>query len=442
MESLAENKFVIRSINFEGNKKTKPQIIEREMNIHAAYHIEKEDLIEILEFNKSRILNLQLFTNVQYRVYLVEKDSIDISFRVHEYFYWIPQPIFSLADRNFNVWWNEFGGKLNRTNIGMTLTRMNFRGRNERIGGTVQVGYNKFFDLFYKIPYIDKSLKHGIGISATYQTSREINYQTDSNKLLFYSSLNYPYKRFQTELTYTYRPAYALTHEVNVSYNNYSITPDLFNLNTNYLGLGRKKIDYLELKYQIKFNNTDVRIYPTHGIEMQAYVSHKGLILKDDVNQFIAYCELNYYQPVMRKWSTAFTFRGRLAFLDKYYPYLFSRAMGFKNDYVRGYEYYVIDGTHFGLFRSSVRYKIIERTIEQNYINTIKYIPIKIYAKAYDDLGYVYSNDVGNSFLNNRFINGYGLGLDLVIAYNLKLRFEYSFNHLGENELFLHGNKE
>jgi outer membrane protein assembly factor BamA len=443
IDSLTVKQFIIRSITFEGNEITKPKIIEREMNIHKGYIINKSDLINMLEFNKSRILNLQLFTKVSYTIQLVQNDSLDVNYKVNEYFYWIPEPIFSLADRNFNVWWKEFDGQLSRTNIGMTVTRMNFRGRAERIGGTVQVGYNKFFDVFYKIPYIDRSLQHGLGISATYQTGREINYTTDFNKLLFFSSDLYPYKRFQTELTYTYRPAYALIHEVNLSYNNYSISPELFNRNPAYLGLKRKKINYLELKYLLKFNNTNVRIFPTRGIDFQTYVSRKGLGIDKDINQFIVYTEINLYQPILKNLSMAYTFRGRLLFNDHHdVPYLFSKGMGYKNDYVRGYEYYVVDGNHFGLFRASARYKIFDRTIEQPYINAMKFIPIRLYAKAYDDLGAVMNKNEGNSFLNNKLLNGYGVGVDLIIAYNLKFRFEYSFNHLGENELFLHGNKE
>jgi hypothetical protein len=47
-----------------------------------------------------------------------------------------------------------------------------------------------------------------------------------------------------------------------------------------------------------------------------------------------------------------------------------------------------------------------------------------------------------NSFLNNRFLNGYGAGVDILLSYYAKLRIEYSFNHLKQNSLFLHTTKE
>lgn len=79
----------------------------------------------------------------------------------------------------------EHKHNLDRTNIGLELTRLNFRGRNERLIATAQLGYSKYFDFSYKIPYIDKSLKHGIYIGLQYITGREINYKTEHNKIVF-----------------------------------------------------------------------------------------------------------------------------------------------------------------------------------------------------------------------------------------------------------------
>lgn len=432
--------FYIRSITFTGNRRTKERIMLRELNIAPGDQIQKDELDEMLHFNKRRLLNMQLFSQVDFTMCHDVNDTIDLQFGVNEIFFWIPKPVFSLADRNFNVWWYEQNNRLDRTNIGLELTRLNFRGRNERIGGTVQVGYNKFFDVFYKIPYVDKRLKHGIGLSATYQTGREINFKTDSNKIKFFHRDEYPYRNFQTEFTYTYRPAYAWIHEVNLNYNYLSITEELFNKNPDFFH-GKKKLNFFELKYTLRFNNTDVRVYPIHGLETKIQVSKKGLGFDKDVNQFILYNETSFYKRLVNNLSSALHFKGRITFA-KDLPYYFNRALGFKNQYVRGYEYYVIDGSHYALLRADLRYKLIDRTIYQPFLKFMKYIPTRVYVKMYDDMGYVYSRNPGNSFLNNKWLNGYGAGVDIVISYYLKLRLEYSFNHLGQNDLFLHSTKE
>ncbi|MBK7762634.1 MAG: hypothetical protein IPI46_04590 [Bacteroidetes bacterium] len=432
--------FYIRHIEFSGNKITKPKIILREMTLGEGHRIRKNELTDELNFNKRRILNLQLFSSVLYKVNHLTNDSIDIMFEIIEVLYWVPRPMFSLADRNINVWWKEQNHALDRTNLGLELTRMNFRGRSERIGGTVQLGYNKFFDVFYKVPFVDKKLKRGLGISATYATGREINYMTDANKIIFYRNEDYPYKQFQTELTYTFRPAYAIIHEANLSYNYYAITDELYTMNNDYLG-GKKKINYFELKYIIGFNNTDIRIYPLNGMEAKLYLSKKGLGIDKDVNQFSARSEISYFKKFSHLLSSAIVFRGRISSENKQ-PYIFNRALGFKNEYVRGYEYYVIDGSHYALLRGNLRLRILDKIVNQPFVKFIKYIPIRVYAKVFDDIGYVHSKYIGNSSLNNRWLNGYGAGIDIAISYYAKFRLEYSFNHLKQNGLFLHGNKE
>lgn len=439
-DTSQHNWLTIRELIFKGNDITKSQIILRDMTLHAGSKVLKTDLEDELNFNKRRILNLQLFSMVNFEVNYIDSNNIDVIFNVNEIFYWIPKPECSLADRNFNVWWKEQHHDLERTNIGIQLTRINFRGRSERIGGTMQLGYNKYFDLFYKIPFIDRHLKRGLGISATYSTGREINYQTKHNKIDFYRNEDYPYRYFQTELTYTYRPAYAIIHELNLSYNHYAITDELFQKNPDYLG-GKTKINYLELKFTVSYNNTDVRIYPLNGLDAKGTIMKRGLGIDHDLNQFSMRTEVSYYKKLSRQLSGALVFRGRLSFPQQQ-PYLTSRAFGFKNEYVRGYEYYVIDGSHYALLRANLRHKLIDRILHQSFIPFFKHVPIRIYAKVYDDAGVVYTEHEGSSFLNNKLLNGYGAGIDIVVSYYAKFRIEYSFNHLKQNGLFLHGNKE
>lgn len=439
-DSSANKRLWIREIIFTGNKITRPQIMLREMTIQVGDSIAAKDLENEVAFNKRRILNLQLFSSVNYEIRSIDSATVDIVFQVIELFYWIPKPEVSLADRNFNVWWKEMQHKLERTNIGLQITRINFRGRSERIGGTAQVGYNKYFDVYYKIPFIDKYMKRGAGISATYSTGREINFRTTNNKLEFFHADEYPYRYFQTELTYTFRPAYAIIHELNLSYNSFAITDALYEKNRDFLG-GKQKVNFLELKFTVAFNNTDVRVYPLNGLDAKLVVDKKGLWLDKDINQFSIRSELSYYKKFNRHFSSSLVFRGRICFPDEQ-PYFINRAMGFKNEYVRGYEYYVIDGTHYALGRANLRCRIIDRVIHQRIIAFMQYLPLRLYAKVYDDLGYVYTKNAGDSRLSNRFLNGYGAGLDLVVSYYFKFRVEYSFNHLGQNGLFLHGNKE
>jgi len=70
-----------------------------------------------------------------------------------------------------------------------------------------------------------------------------------------------------------------------------------------------------------------------------------------------------------------------------------------------------------------------------------KVMPLRVYLSLHFDTAYV--NDPfyfeENSF-RNRWIYGYGLGLDFIFYNNFAFTFEYSINHLGEKGLFLSNN--
>ena len=44
----------------------------------------------------------------------------------------------------------------------------------------------------------------------------------------------------------------------------------------------------------------------------------------------------------------------------------------------------------------------------------------------------------GNSLLNNKLLHSWGLGVDMVTAYDIVFKMDYSFNQLGGNGLFFH----
>ena len=74
------------------------------------------------------------------------------------------------------------------------------------------------------------------------------------------------------------------------------------------------------------------------------------------------------------------------------------------------------------------------------------YLPISVYLKAYSDIGYVdnyevYENIGLNSLLSEKVLMGAGFGVDVVTAYDMAIRLEYTFTPHG-NGFFLHFKKE
>ena len=69
---------------------------------------------------------------------------------------------------------------------------------------------------------------------------------------------------------------------------------------------------------------------------------------------------------------------------------------------------------------------------------TVSAVPFKIFAKIYSNIGYAYNPSSLNNYLQNRFLQASGIGIDILSLYDLTLRIEYSFNNFGQNGLFLH----
>jgi hypothetical protein len=116
--------------------------------------------------------------------------------------------------------------------------------------------------------------------------------------------------------------------------------------------------------------------------------------------------------------------------------------MGYDEMYMRGYEYYVIDGVAGGFVKTTFLRQLAKFDIPLPRLKhqTINYLPFRIYGKIYGDAGYVYNQQPGTNFLTNRMLYSAGLGLDIVTVYDISIRLEWSFNQIGQNGIYLHRN--
>jgi hypothetical protein len=109
-------------------------------------------------------------------------------------------------------------------------------------------------------------------------------------------------------------------------------------------------------------------------------------------------------------------------------------TLGYRSQLVRGFENYVVEGPAFALNKTTLKKRIFSRswTLDSMPIEQFNYFPLSIYIKAFADFGYVqnyqyYNENHLNQLLSNKLLGGGGLGLDVVTAYDLVLRFEYTF---------------
>jgi hypothetical protein len=101
----------------------------------------------------------------------------------------------------------------------------------------------------------------------------------------------------------------------------------------------------------------------------------------------------------------------------------------------------VIDGYNYGVLRMDLKREIFNHT----YSLPIRYftaVPLRIYPKIFVDGGYIQGSATNNNFLTNQLLYSIGAGLDVVTLYDIKIRFEFAWNHLKQNGLYLHFNSE
>ncbi|WP_291910759.1 POTRA domain-containing protein [Chitinophaga sp. CB10] len=429
---------IVRNVIVTGNKKTRTTIILRELSTVPGDTIYLKDLAETLEERRKQLLNTSLFLNVTANIKNWDGDYADVVFDVWERWYTFAFPIFKLADRNFNQWWVEKNHSLSRVNVGIKGTQGNLTGRNDELNAGIQVGYTQRISFQYAVPYIDKRYRHGLGIAFAYSRNREVNDSTDFNKQLFFRQDNFVRQLYNVGLTYSYRPGINTRHKVILAYNYEKVADSVAILNPDYLGGGRTRINYLDLMYRMEYVKADSWQYPLKGLRVTGEIGKRGFAGLNDINDFHIRLNVAKYWQLAPKTFLAAGLRSMAKFGAEQ-PYINRQAMGYGDDYLRGLEYFVVDGTSFAIVKSTLRQEVVSTRFRLPVVpKKFSSVPLRIFLKAYGDSGYSYSKFPGNGELNNRMLYSGGFGLDIVSFYDTCLRIEYSFNQLGQKGLFLH----
>jgi hypothetical protein len=202
---------------------------------------------------------------------------------------------------------------------------------------------------------------------------------------------------------------------------------------------------FVSFSYFYKNDHRDVQYYPLKGYYLDIELNH-SVPYATAYNSFMK-TNLRVYGQLYNRWYWASGFTGKLSF-EKEQPYYLQRGLGYGGDYVRGYEYYVVDGQHFALLKNNLKFALIPQRVAQlGFIRSAKFntIPLALYMNAFVDLGYVYHYQVSasNGFstgntLENSLLIGYGMGLDFTTYYDIVVRLEGSMNRWLKPGVYLH----
>ncbi|GGB94099.1 BamA/TamA family outer membrane protein [Dyadobacter sediminis] len=437
---------VIGDIRIEGNARTRAGIILREMAVKSGDTLQSALLRESLEIDRRKIINTNLFVTVE-MLSARNADSIrtDVRVVVKERWYFIVLPVFQLADRNFNEWWYDRKRDLSRTIYGVYLSYGNVSGRADKLRFIAEFGFIPKFEVAYTLPYLDKAQKTGITVGTSYSVNKTTAFRTWRDKLDYLSSEDINRRRFYMYVSLTRRNKYYTFHSVDLRYSHSRISDTIAVLNPNYLLNGRRNQRYFQLTYTFSYDRRDNVQYALSGQTLGLQVSKTGLLKSDDVNMLYLYGSYRKYVPLGKNWYFNSGVRARVSFPERQ-PYLQTIGLGYRNDLVRGYELYVVDGQNYALLKNELKYRLF--SVQKHFpfipVKQFNTIPLAAYINTFADAGYVknFYPELSNTKLGNSMLYGAGAGLDVVTFYNILARFNLTYNAKGERRFFFNFSRE
>lgn len=429
----------VQSVSYTGQHTTKIYILQREVAVLAQQTYTWPELRMLMQRSKEQLMNTRLF--VETEVVAAGTDTVQIQVMVKERWYLFPVPYFKLIDRSFNDWWVTHRASLKRVNYGAKLKWYNVSGRNDKLDVSVTSGYNQEVRVHYSQPFADPTLRHGFEAGIRYQRQHETSYNTLFNKPLFLR-LEKEYVRSggHVLLGYSYRPGSRHRHSVRLSYVWDQVLDSVLKLNPQFNGLQTRNIQYPELQYTWEYYGADYNPYPLKGVILNTNVMIRGLHQDMHLTQLNA--SALWALPLPGKWNLLLqgTTTVKLPLEQSWYN---QPLYNYGGPFMRGTEYYVIDGVAGVLGRATLRHPLVCWNIKNPLPGKSRSnIPFAIFGKAYSDAGYFHQPGNQATLLNNRFARSGGIGIDFLSFYDLVIRFEYTFNQLGEKGLFIHSGKD
>jgi outer membrane protein assembly factor BamA len=442
-----ENPRTICSIRVEGNKITREKVIRRELVFHEGDTLDNESLAKAIARSKENLLNTSLFNYVFFtsRDDSLRPACLQVNIRVEERWYVWPFPILEPGNRNLSNYLNE--RKWYKINYGVYLQHDNSTGRDDILKLKARYGYKEQFAIVYDAPRLGKTQAHGLEAEFSYFRKREIQYLTREDQPVYFSAdEGFIWQSAEGLLGYKYRPEFYTRYYARLLLHHYRVADTIMTLNPGYLGNGQNLLNYLSVGFGIVHDKRDAKVYPLQGLYADLFLYRQGLgILSWDIPP-------NYTGT--GKFSLSGNITGPFFYhLDVKGHFSTSPNLGFEReklfgytDYIRGYEYHVMNGIAYIASRNNLKYELLPPRV-----SIIPYIPWKkfnkihyaIYLNLFFDHGYVYTTGLvhpSNQMVNS-WIQGTGIGLDLVTYYDKVFRVEYSRNrHTGKWMVHLHLN--
>lgn len=431
---------IVEPVEFIGNHKTQTRILAREMTFRAGDTLSLDQFNQELERSRQNIFNLNLFLTVSSCVEMTVDGRITPVIEVKERLYLLILPIFFLADRNFSEWWYDRGRDLRRTTYGVNAHHDNLTGNNDQLQLRAYGGFVPYLELSYGRPYIDRRQRMGISGGIFMATQRTMAFRTWNDKLDFFPTEERMRERSGAFVRYNLRNGLYHFHTLQANFAQTKIADTIARLNPHYFLDGKTEQKIISLTYDYRKDTRDNKQYALTGDVFFAQSTFQHVIHAPIRSLFSIQSGYVKYGALSSRWFWDASIRMRWS-TPVLQPYAQIVGLGFGNNLVRGYELNVIDGQGFALFKTNLKYKLINqvfdlsRWIKFRQFNTF---PLAGYATVYADAGRVWNPypEKSNTQLGNTWLVGGGAGLDIISFYNTIGRINYSMNRQGEGRVY------
>ena len=431
---------IVGEITVEGNRKTRREIVAREMSLRPGDTLWLEQLDATFLRQRQLLLNTGLFSQAELRL-----DALDTAVHttgvraiVRERWYLYPSASVDLADRNFNVWWTEQNADLGRVNVGFKVRHRNFSGRADRLALSVQSGYTSKAEAVYTVPYVDRARVIGLEMGYLVDRNREWAFRTVGGIQTFYGSDTAAVlRRRRYRIGITLRPGIYVNHllqfERQVTRADSALALEG---NPDFFGDGRLRQGFSGLLYQVTYDRRDVRRFPLAGAYARFGLHKRGLGAGDDLNRLDTWLSVARYQPLgSSAFNLALEGKAKVDVVRTPVPYFSRVSLGFGDDFLRGYQFYVVDGLDYAFAKATLRARVFDQSLRMPFLplKMMQVVPVRVFAGVHYDVGGARDPfDTPGNVLANRVLSGYGVGLYANAWYGQVFVLEYSRNEFGD----------
>lgn len=412
---------VIEKIEVLGNKKTRTEVITREMRLKIGSIADSASI----ELDRRKIESLGLFDKVE----AIFKNST-LKITVDERWFIWPVPEVFNAENSFtfskfkNIFTSWNGLAEEKVTLKLSLKHTNFRGNNEKISASVSLGYNSGYELFYLIPWLtDKKL---ILQTMLFRRTLEVESEFDNSwQPLNLSSL----KTLEQGGFLTIGKQIGFEHKVflGFSYRDIKTQKDQPEKDI-FLSMGKNdKLPSILLSYI--FDTRDLIFYPNKGIYFESTFQRIGLTATT-ANYWKSFVDLRYFLPISKDQTLGFHIlsqnsKGKIPVYQRYILGSVYTVRGHFRDQRDGEQLLLTSIAYRFPILKIKHYKLRSFNFSEDYTDNFKF---GISGELFFDSGDAWHKNEQKPNSLSDLQKGFGFGLNFHIPYREVVRTEIAFD--------------